>query len=104
MHRAKQTPSEEPVLLQQLRDQIGQYLYPAHRLDRPTSGVIVFGLSSDAAARLVHLFTKRQVEKTYHALVRGFFPEHVTVDLKLRIDLVKSSLTTMSRVIPNRRQ
>ncbi len=84
VHRAKQTPLDEPVLLQQLRDQIGTFLYPAHRLDRPTSGLIVFGLTSEAAAKLVNLFTKRQVQKKYQALVRGYFPESVRVDLKLR--------------------
>lgn len=84
VHRAKQTPSDEPVLLQTLRDQIGQFLYPAHRLDRPTSGLIIFGLCSDAAAKLVHLFTTRQVTKKYLAFVRGFFPEELTVDMPLR--------------------
>ena len=84
VHRAPQTPKDQPVLLQKLRDQIGQMLYPAHRLDRPTSGIVVFGLSSAAAAGLVYQFTHRQVTKTYQALVRGYFPAELTIDLPLR--------------------
>ncbi len=86
VHRAPQTPKEDPVLLQQLRDQIGQYLYPVHRLDRPTSGLIVFGLHSDAAARLVRLFTDRKVSKSYHAVVRGFVPPTGLIDLLFASD------------------
>ena len=84
VHRAPQTPKEDPVLLQLLRDQIGQYLYPVHRLDRPTRGLIIFGLHSDAAARLVRLFTDRKVKKSYHAVVRGFVPPAGVIDLPLR--------------------
>ena len=39
--------------LQTLRDQLGRHVYPIHRLDRATSGVLLFGLSADAARRLV---------------------------------------------------
>ncbi len=59
-------------LLQHLRDQIGQWVYPVHRLDRPTSGVLVFGLSSEAASRLGAMFTAGAVDKRYWALVRGW--------------------------------
>jgi tRNA pseudouridine65 synthase len=84
VHRAPQTPRDQPVLLQKLRDQIGQMLYPAHRLDRPTSGLILFGLSSAAAAGLVRQFTKRQVKKGYDAFVRGYMPAELCIDIPLR--------------------
>ncbi|MES9962987.1 MAG: pseudouridine synthase, partial [Candidatus Sedimenticola sp. 20ELBAFRAG] len=58
--------------MQMLRDQIGQWVYPVHRLDRPTSGVLVFALGSDAARSLVRLFEQRQIDKRYLAVVRGF--------------------------------
>jgi tRNA pseudouridine65 synthase len=66
--------------LQMLRDQIGQWVYPVHRLDRPTSGVLVFGLSSDAARALVRLFERREVEKSYLAVVRGYPDEQGHID------------------------
>lgn len=54
-----------------LRDQLGQYVYPAHRLDRSTSGVLLYALSSEAASRLGLLFSTRAIRKTYFAIVRG---------------------------------
>lgn len=45
------------------RDQIGQYVYPVHRLDKPTSGVLVMALSSEVAAQLTEQFTQKQVSK-----------------------------------------
>jgi len=71
-------------VLQRLRDQIGQRVYPVHRLDRPTSGVLVFGLSSRAAADLCELFKDRQVEKRYLAVVRGYVEGEGTIDYPLR--------------------
>lgn len=54
-----------------LRDQLGQYVYPVHRLDRSTSGVLLYALSSEAAGRLGKLFQAREMRKTYFAIVRG---------------------------------
>ncbi len=54
-----------------LRDQLGQKTYTIHRLDRPTSGVLLFALSK-ASLRLVHdLFEKREITKKYFAVVHG---------------------------------
>ncbi len=58
-------------VLQQLRDQLGQRLHAAHRLDRATSGVLLFARSSTMAARLHEQFAGRTVEKRYLALCRG---------------------------------
>ncbi|MCP3661602.1 MAG: pseudouridylate synthase [Gammaproteobacteria bacterium] len=74
---------DRQFLLQQLRDQIGQWVYPIHRLDRPTSGVILFGLSSDAARQMVACFTNREVEKRYLAVVRGYTDELGQIDYPL---------------------
>lgn len=68
------------------RDALGQWVYPVHRLDRGASGVLLFGLSSEAARKLCELFERRAVEKTYVALVRGAPPESVTIDHPLRPD------------------
>lgn len=80
VHRSRLS-QDRIFLLQELRNQLDQHVYPVHRLDRATSGVIIFGLSSDAAKQLNQLFTDHEVEKTYHAIVRGWMPQHeVTVD------------------------
>jgi tRNA pseudouridine65 synthase len=71
---------DEAFLLQRLRDQIGQRVYPVHRLDRATSGVIFFGLSSGAARRLQKVFESGRATKTYRAVVRGWLQAPVLVD------------------------
>ncbi|MBY6187513.1 TIGR01621 family pseudouridine synthase [Marinobacter hydrocarbonoclasticus] len=57
-----------PGLVAQLEGQLGESLYPVHRLDTPTSGLVVLARSSAAAAKLTERFTQHQVEKRYLAL------------------------------------
>ena len=59
-------------LLQEVRDQIDHYLYPVHRLDRGTSGLVLFALNSETARDLSEIFVNHQIQKRYVALVRGF--------------------------------
>ncbi len=54
-----------------LRDQLGRRVYPVHRLDRSTSGVVLYALSSASAGKLARLFSEREIRKQYVALVRG---------------------------------
>jgi tRNA pseudouridine65 synthase len=62
------------------RDAIGQWVYPVHRLDRATSGVLVFALSPEHARVLQGSFDARTVDKTYLALVRGKPPSKGIID------------------------
>jgi len=66
-----------------LRDQLGLYVYPAHRLDRATSGVLLYAKSPEAASKFAQLFQDHRVEKTYYAIARGWMWEPVTVDREL---------------------
>jgi len=84
VHRSALSRGETEFLLQRLRDQIGQRVYPVHRLDRPTSGVMVFALSSAVAASLCQAFSEQQIDKRYLAVVRGSAPEHERLDYALR--------------------
>jgi tRNA pseudouridine65 synthase len=83
MHRTR-ISQDRRFVLQLLRDQIGQWVYPVHRLDRPTSGVLLFGLDSAAARALVQAFEARQVQKQYLAVVRGYTPETASIDYALQ--------------------
>ncbi len=79
VHRTK--ISEDTVfVLQLLRNQLRQRIYPVHRLDRATSGVLIFGKRKEAAAELGTLFMEKQITKTYLAIVRGFLEAEATVD------------------------
>ncbi len=71
VHRSSIDRHETQFVLQILRDQIGQYIYPIHRLDKPTSGVLLFAKSSDAAHLCQQLIQQQAITKEYLAIVRG---------------------------------
>ena len=79
-----QISSDKVALLQLLRDQLGQHVYPIHRLDRPTSGIILFGLHSEAVEKIKPQFTNHSITKTYWAIVRGFTEPQGYVDYALQ--------------------
>lgn len=79
VHRSRQAPDREFVL-QRLRDQIGQYVWPVHRLDRATSGVLLFALDPDTAGLLGGQFMNQSVSKRYLAVTRGWTEPAGTVD------------------------
>lgn len=83
VHRSEQVHDRAPAL-QVLRDQLGCWVYPVHRLDRGTSGVLLFALDPDTARVVGEALTQRDVDKRYLAVVRGFAPEHADIDYPLR--------------------
>ncbi|OON39594.1 tRNA pseudouridine(65) synthase TruC [Izhakiella australiensis] len=72
VHRSWLDSKETRFVMQTVRDQIGQHVFTVHRLDRPTSGVLLMGLSSEIGRLLAEQFAAHQIEKTYHAVVRGW--------------------------------
>lgn len=62
------------------RGLVGRHVYPVHRLDRPTSGALVFALDSETAARLQDHFRAHTVGKRYLAVARGIVPEAIRID------------------------
>ncbi len=79
VHRTHLSGSRDAAL-QRLRNQLRQRVYPVHRLDRPTSGVLLFALNPDAARALALQFEHRQVQKHYLAICRGWAPESGVID------------------------
>jgi tRNA pseudouridine65 synthase len=80
VHRSEIDRHETRFAIQILRDQIGQKVWPAHRLDRGTSGVLLFGLSPEIASQLGRQFAAGTVEKLYWAVVRGHPPASGSID------------------------
>src|SRR5690606_5301198 len=72
--------AEPDVMLARVRDAVGAYVYPVHRLDRGASGALLFALDPETARALGDAFTARRVHKRYLALVRGVPPERVRID------------------------
>ncbi len=83
VHRSKIDAGEKVFALQTLRDQIGERVYPVHRLDKPTSGVLLFARSSEVASKVASDFASHEIKKTYMAIVRGWTPETDTIDYAL---------------------
>ena len=71
---------ERIVALTLARDRIGRHVFPVHRLDRATSGVLLFALDPEAARRLQEQFEAGAVRKRYLALVRGITPPEGVID------------------------
>ncbi len=71
VHRTSIAADETVFALQLLRDQIGQHVSPVHRLDRPTSGILLFSKKEEILPLLKEQFADRSVKKTYLAIVRG---------------------------------
>jgi len=91
VHRSLIDRHETEFAIQQTRDQIGQYVYPVHRLDKPTSGVLLFALNADIARNITQQFTHNQVQKRYLAIVRGYTQESDKIDYALKEQLDKMS-------------
>tara|TARA_R110002012_G_scaffold99980_1_gene238290 strand:- start:79805 stop:80503 length:699 start_codon:yes stop_codon:yes gene_type:complete len=84
VHRTKIATETDLFALQLLRDQIGQKVYPVHRIDRKTSGILLFALSEEVNSSLTAVFRNQKIEKTYWAIVRGFTDSEGTIDYPLR--------------------
>lgn len=85
VHRSWLDSRETRFVMQTLRDQIGQHVFPVHRLDRPTSGVLLFALNSEIANLLCLQFEGKTVQKSYLAVVRGYLNGADRIDYPLKI-------------------
>lgn len=84
VHRSSIDRHETQFAMQMLRDQIGQHVYPVHRLDKPTSGVLLFALNKQSARAISELFASNGVSKKYLAVVRGYAAESGLIDHPLK--------------------
>ena len=83
VHRSWLDKGETRFAMQLTRDAVGCHVFPVHRLDKPTSGVLLFAKSPAVARSLTEAFTAHKVTKQYLAVVRGFMSEQGSVDYAL---------------------
>jgi tRNA pseudouridine65 synthase len=83
VHRTVIDARETRFAVQMLRDQLGLRVYPVHRLDKGTSGVLIFAFNPAMARALAALFADRRVAKRYLAIVRGWPAESGVIDRPL---------------------
>jgi tRNA pseudouridine65 synthase len=83
VHRTQLDRRETRFAVQLLRNQLGRQVYPLHRLDKPTSGLLLFALNRETAKELGRDFAAHQVEKSYLAVVRGWPDAEGVIDYPL---------------------
>jgi tRNA pseudouridine65 synthase len=71
VHPGRDDDDAEWIAMKRVRDELGQQVYVVHRLDRPTSGVLLFARDKATCAIVQQCFERRLVEKTYLAVVDG---------------------------------
>ena len=91
VHKSMIDKNEIYYAMKILRDQIGQWVYPVHRLDKPTSGVLLFALNSDIANILSKDFKEHNLVKKYIAVVRGWLDEDGVIDYALSVKADKTT-------------
>ena len=62
------------ISLYKVRDHLNAYVYPIHRLDAATGGVLLFGKHPEAAGKMQQLIQNQCIQKKYLAVARGFTP------------------------------
>ncbi|APZ93498.1 pseudouridine synthase [Fuerstiella marisgermanici] len=83
VHRSEADRNDTDVVVQRVREHTGHFVYPAHRLDRATSGIVLLAKSPDTAALVGALFAERRVRKVYRALIRGHCETSGRIDTAL---------------------
>jgi tRNA pseudouridine65 synthase len=83
VHRSAIDRHETHFALQMVRDRIGARVYPVHRLDKPTAGVLVFARDPEVARVMTEKFARGEVEKRYLAVVRGHVDAQGVIDYPL---------------------
>lgn len=76
--------ADEHSLLQIIENEKGLKVYPIHRLDRKTSGIILLAKQKEFVSKFQELFTNSQISKTYYGIVRGFSPDEKKIDTPVK--------------------
>lgn len=84
VHRTKLANDVNEFALQILRDQLEKRVYPVHRIDRKTGGVLLFSLNDDIHKIMQRRFADKLIAKKYIAIVRGYTEDHGIIEYPLR--------------------
>ena len=98
VHRTPLARDATEFAVDMLQEQIDQKVYSLHRIDRKTSGVLLFGLHRPIAQASQELFAQQRIKKRYLAIVRGRFPAAMIHERELKDDNghLKSAVTEFS--------
>ena len=95
VHRTKLANDVDEFAMQILRDQLGMRVYPCHRIDRKTSGVLLFTKDNNSNKIIQQMFSDGLISKRYLAIVRGYTSESGIIDypLKSEVGKIQESVT-----------
>ncbi|PWJ56001.1 tRNA pseudouridine65 synthase [Dyadobacter jejuensis] len=84
VHRSPIAADAQEFAVQLLREQLDRRVFPVHRLDRKTAGVLLFALDATTNSQVQQLFAQGAVSKRYLAIVRGYTPDYLEIDYPLK--------------------
>lgn len=100
VHKSSLDAKSDQILMYPVRDYVGSHVYPVHRLDRKTTGVLLFAKSKSGLIHYNKTFEERRTIKTYVSICRGFMPDEGIIDYPLKTESGKSQeAITRYRVI-----
>ena len=102
-HRSDIDKYETQNAVDLLEQQVGKAVFPIHRLDKPTSGALVFALDKSTANKLSSDFVAQKIKKKYLALVRGFTQEEAIIDYPLKVLWSSKNKTSQEAVTEYKR-
>ncbi|MFC3563460.1 pseudouridine synthase [Pedobacter jamesrossensis] len=83
VHQSSIARDAKEFALQMLRDQVGKHVSPVHRLDRKTSGILLFAFDKESEIAMHQQFMNTETDKKYLAILRGFAPDSMDIDYPL---------------------
>ncbi|GAA4206495.1 tRNA pseudouridine(65) synthase TruC [Pedobacter jeongneungensis] len=83
VHQSSIARDATEFALQMLRDQVGKHVSPVHRLDRKTSGILLFAFDKVSETAMHQQFMNAETDKKYLAILRGFAPDAMDIDYPL---------------------
>jgi tRNA pseudouridine65 synthase len=86
VHKTNLDPSAKIFALQYVRNLIGQHVYSVHRLDRKTSGLLLFAKDRECQVLTNHLFATQKITKKYIAIVRGYVNDYGVINYDILLD------------------
>jgi hypothetical protein len=100
VHKSKYAGPADEYAVEKLTNQIGKKVHLVHRLDRKTSGVLLFAFDKETLKLISDQFMNREVEKKYLAILRGWTKEEETIDYDLtnENEIVQNAITYYRRL------
>ncbi|QDW25286.1 pseudouridine synthase [Pedobacter sp. KBS0701] len=83
VHQSSIARDATEFALQMLRDQVGKQVSPVHRLDRKTSGILLFAFDKTSEIAMHQQFMNAETDKKYLAILRGYTPDAMDIDYPL---------------------